>query len=70
MSAPVCYYGRIEQRKSDGTVAASGSGSSDGWYRLRWENMSWVTEPVSDEENCESKPDAPWQTYEPTQIKE
>ena len=70
MSATVFYYRQMYQLKSDGTFAASGSEDTDGWYRLRWENMSWVTEPVSDEENCESKPDAPWQTYEPTQIKE
>ena len=70
MSATVFYYRQMYQLKSDGTFAASGSEDTDGWYRLRWENMSWVTETVSDEENCESKPDAPWQTYEPTQIKE
>ncbi len=64
------YYRQMYQLKSDGTFAYSGEGSNNGWARLRWENMSWVTEPVSDEENCESKPDAPWQTYESPEISE
>ena len=70
ISATVFYYRQMYQLKSDGTFRASGSEDTDGWYRLRWENMSWVTEPVSEEENCESKPDAPWQTYEIAQIQE
>lgn len=56
-------YRQMYQLKSDGTFYASGGEDTDGWYRLRWENMSWVMDRVSDEEDCESKPDAPWQSY-------
>lgn len=56
-------YRQMYQLKSDGTFHASGGEDTDGWYKLRWENMSWVMDRVSDEEDCESKPDAPWQSY-------
>ena len=58
------YYRQMYQLKSDGTFAASGGAGDSGWYRLAWENMSWITEQVPDEEDCESKPDAPWQIYD------
>ena len=64
------YYRQMYQLKSDGTFRASGSEDTDGWYRLVWENMSWVMERVPEEENCESKPDAPWQIYESAQVQE
>lgn len=58
------YYRQMYQLKSDGTFAASGGAGDSGWYRLVWENMSWISEQVSDEEGSESKPDAPWQIYD------
>ena len=63
-------YRQMYQLKSDGTFHASGGEDTDGWYRLVWENMSWVMERVPEEENCESKPDAPWQIYESAQVQE
>ena len=58
------YYRQMYQLKSDGTFGASGGAGDSGWYRLVWENMSWIRERVPDEESSESKQDAPWQIYD------
>ncbi len=57
------YHRQMSQIKEDGTFAYSGGGDNDGWARLRWENMEWVTEKVGSIYYGDSLKDVTWYPY-------
>lgn len=57
------YHRQLSQIKEDGTFAYSGGGDNDGWAKLRWENMEWVTEKVGPIHYGDSLKDVTWYPY-------
>lgn len=54
------YHRQMSHIKKDGTFAYSGGANDAGWAKLRWENNTWVDEPVPDATN---KEDVTWVSY-------
>lgn len=57
------YHRQLQLIKEDGTFFYSGGGDDDGWARLRWENMQWVTEKVGPIGYGDGLKDVIWYSY-------
>jgi len=57
------YHRQLSNIKEDGTFAYSGGGADDGYARLRWENMQWVTEKVGPIGYGDNLKDVIWHPY-------
>lgn len=57
------YHRQMSNIKEDGTFAYSGGGDNDGWAKLRWENMEWVTEKVGSIYYGDNLKDVTWYPY-------
>jgi len=57
------YHRQLSNIKEDGTFFYSGGGDNDGWARLRWENMQWVTAKVGPIGYGDGLKDVSWYPY-------